>query len=57
MFETVIPKQRTYLLDSHFENVNGSRFVLLTRDKKQLKDFFHKCIEIIEKDEANDKIL
>ena len=56
-YSDIMNKQRTYLLDSHFENVNGSRFVLLTRDKKQLKDFFHKCIEIIEKDEANDKIL
>ena len=56
-YSDIMNKQRTYLLDSHFENVNGSRFVLLTRDKKQLKDFFHRCIEIIEKDEANDKIL
>lgn len=53
----IMNRQRTYLLDSHFENVDGSRFVLLTRDKKQLKDFFYKCIEIIERDEANDKIL
>lgn len=53
-YSDIVNRRRVYRVDSHFQGVGGSRFIVSTQDKAQLKKFFQDCINVIEEDEKND---